>query len=378
MIYFDHNATTPLVPSGLDRWVEVSRDFPGNPSSPHRMGSRASHIIEEARQSLADLLGGHPLDYIWTSSATECANMFFHHLSIDMKDRDGRVLVSAIEHPCVLEASLKFFPGRVDLIPVTPSGVVEADEVMERVKEGRCLALAIMAANNETGCLQPWKEIAELAEHQGLPVLIDAVQWIGKMPFYSPSSQRFVSGSAHKFGGPKGSAFLRVPRGRFHPMVVGGPQEEARRAGTENVAGIAAMTEALRCSLNRTPEEVEERIRWKTEFENELEGRMDARILGKESARLWNTTAAIMPDTGCPARWVVKLDKLGFAVSTGSACSSGKEKPSHVLTAMEISSEEASRVLRFSSGWNTTREEWRGLLEALLQVREALTAEASA
>ena len=162
----------------------------------------------------------------------------------------------------------------------------------------------------------------------------------------------------------------------MHPLLVGGPQEEGRRAGTENVAGVLAMLAALvaRERLLATDSE-QERLHWRTAFETMLSEQLPgAEVVGAGQPRLWNTVCALMPEADCQSRWVVKLDKFGFAVSTGSACASGKEAPSHVLTAMRFTAGEAGRVLRFSSGWETTETDWQALIEALRRVSEhALT-----
>jgi cysteine desulfurase len=179
----------------------------------------------------------------------------------------------------------------------------------------------------------------------------------------------FVTGCAHKFGGPPGVGFLKHP-GNLRPLIVGGPQEDGRRAGTENVPGVLAMIAALSEISPRLPASDQPR----TDFEAALcEALPGTRILGAAVPRLWNTTSAIMPEQrDCRQRWVVKLDKLGFAVSTGSACASGKEEPSHVLRAMGCPPDEAGRVLRFSAGWTTTPQDWEALLQGLIQAAREL------
>jgi cysteine desulfurase len=177
----------------------------------------------------------------------------------------------------------------------------------------------------------------------------------------------FVSGCAHKFGGPQGVGFLKTPA-KFRALIVGGPQEDGRRAGTENVAGAVAAAAALgERETAMRPDLFATRTAWRAEFEAELRSSMPGmQILGGNAERLWNTVAAIMPEVpDCRQRWVVKLDKLGYAVSTGSACASGKEETSHVLAAMNVSIDAASRALRFSSGWETTAEDWKSLLDGL-------------
>jgi cysteine desulfurase len=232
-----------------------------------------------------------------------------------------------------------------------------------------------MAANNETGVLQPWDQIAALCRAAEVPFFCDAAQWIGKMPATGLGRCDWVSGCAHKFRGPKGVGFLKGPsQSAITPLLVGGPQEEGRRPGTENVAGILAMLAALEEAeslLSRG--ENKERQEWREAFEKQLRTALPTcTVLSQFQPRLWNTVAALMPQADCQQRWVVKLDKAGFAVSTGSACSSGKEKPSHVLSAMGFHADESSRMLRFSSGWETTREQWSHLADAAIRVHAAI------
>jgi len=203
----------------------------------------------------------------------------------------------------------------------------------------------------------------------------DAVQWIGKLPAAGLGAADYVAGSAHKFGGPKGVGFLKCPAGTLiEPLIRGGPQQDGRRAGTENVPGVLSMMAALEERENALAAgEHQSRQAWRDEFSRDLAARVSGvTIIGEGQARLWNTVSALMPNTECRQRWVVKLDKSGYAVSTGSACSSGKESPSHVLLAMGYGSSEAGRVLRFSSGWETTREQWGQLADAVAKVQAEL------
>jgi cysteine desulfurase len=232
-----------------------------------------------------------------------------------------------------------------------------------------------MAANNETGVLQPAAEVLALCRERSIPMLCDAAQWVGRMPIEHLGEMTFVSGCAHKFGGPTGVGFLKCPYA-LRPLLVGGPQEEGRRAGTENVPGVLGMIAALKTCIERTRQVDFFGAAAKTQREFEqglLEAVPGVRILGERSMRLWNTSAVIMPPAReCRQRWVVKLDRLGFAVSTGSACSSGKEETSHVLRAMGVPSDEAGRALRFSGGIDSTADHWQMLLAGLRQAASDL------
>ena len=367
MLYFDHNATSPLLPAARKAWLDAVERYVGNPSSPHRLGARADAALTGARETLAAILGCQPEEIVWTSGATEANNAALHHAAAAS---EGEVWISSIEHPCVIAAAERHFGTRQRRIPVTRDGVVEVAWLADALRQSRPALVGVMAANNETGVLQPWREIGALCREHNVPFFCDAAQWIGKLPTAGFGACDFVSGCAHKFGGPQGVGFLKVPA-HFHPLIVGGPQEEGRRAGTENVAGVLAMIVALETHLN-----MEAPISLRVDFETALRRMLpDARILGEAADRLWNTVSVVMPEVAdCRQRWVVKLDKLGVAVSTGSACASGKEKPSHVLSAMGIPPDEAGRVLRFSSGWETRAADWDELLAGLLRAFTELSA----
>lgn len=375
MLYFDHNATSPLCHAARQAWLDATDRYIGNASSLHRVGRRADRALEEARERLASLIGCEPCQIVWTSGASESNNTAIAHLA----QTEGEAWISAIEHPCVLEPVRYWFRDRHRLIPVTRDGVVDLDWVADRLRTQRPRFVAVMAANNETGVLQPWKALQELCERYDVPFLCDAVQWIGKMPSSELGRSAFVTGCAHKFGGPPGVGFLRCDS-LLQPLVQGGPQEDRRRAGTENLPGVLAMVAALeeRCAQIKQGQ-IRERQAWREDFERELIGRLpDVEILGTYSERLWNTAAVLLPEIDCRQRWAVKLDKLGYAVSTGSACASGKEHASHVLEAMGYSSDEAGRVVRVSSGWETAAGDWQALLAGIEQASHELRARAPA
>ena len=368
MIYFDHNATTPLHPAAREAWLAANETLIGNPSSPHRVGARADAALSAARQKLAAILGCDALDIVWTSGATESNNAVLTHAARTLAS-DAEIWVSAIEHPSVLAPARHHFGERLRLMPVTRAGVLDLDWLETELKKRRPGLVALMAANNETGALQPWSEALALCRSRGVTFFCDAVQWIGKLPSRGLGACDFISGSAHKFGGPKGVGFLKCPaKGRVEPLLLGGPQEEGRRAGTENVPGVLAMLAALeaREAAMTAMAPLENR---RSDFERTLLAALPSvEIVGATVPRLWNTVMALMPEADCQQRWVVKLDKAGIAVSTGSACASGKEAPSHVLGAMGYSPAEAARALRFSSSPETSASDWDGLLGALKRV----------
>jgi cysteine desulfurase len=376
VVYLDHNATSPLLPQARAAWLEAEDQFPGNPSSPHRLGARAENALEDARQRLAGILGCAANDIVWTSGATEACNTVVQHFaSAAGRDPNAPVWISAIEHPAVLEAARHPFGRQLKLLPVDANGVVQLDALKTEIAEARPALVAVMAANNETGVLQPWRQARAACAEAGVPFFCDATQWCGRHRAHGLGACDFVAGSAHKFGGPRGVGFLKVPAAAaLHPLLRGGKQQDSRRAGTENVPGILAMLAALEwCEAQIARGADAERRAFRDRFERDLLGALpDARINGAGFERLWNTASVIMPEADCRQRWVVKLDKAGFAVSTGSACASGSEQPSHVLTAMGLSANEAGRALRFSAGWATTETAWVELLQAVVRIHREL------
>ncbi len=374
----DHNATHPLSAAARAAWLDAVERFPANPSSPHRWGARAATALEEAREKVAGWLGCRPEDAVWTSGATEANNAVIQHLAATTT---GKVLVSALEHPSVRVAAKRWLAGRLEEIPVSRSGVTDAAWIRQRLQRAGVAAVVMMAANNETGVLQPWERLVNDCREAGVPLVCDAAQWLGKLPASGLGRCDFLTACAHKFGGPQGVGFLKCPA-NFHPLLVGGPQEDGRRAGTENVAGVLAMVAALAerqavlGDLNAPSLALNARLEWRDRFIADLKAALPGvEIVGEGAGRLWNTVAALMPAAAdCRRRWVVKLDKLGFAVSTGSACASGKEQPSYVLAAMGYWPDESDRMLRFSAGWDTTEEDWRALLDAIRQAATELGA----
>ena len=370
MIYFDYNATAPVMREAREAWLHVTEKLGGNPSSMHQAGTRASIALADAREKLAEMLGCHPLDLIWTSGATEANNMVMHHFAKKL-GTTGEVWISAIEHPCVFDSAQHYFGKRAKLIPVTHDGVIDMDWLTAELADSRPALVAVMAANNETGIIQPWREARAICHQYKVPFFTDAVQFIGKMPMTGLGECDFVSGAAHKFGGPRGVGFLKIPhRSVITPLLHGGKQEGGRRAGTENVATIAAMMAALEVREKQIARS-EHLLRklWRDNFERELLRTLPgASIIGANVPRLWNTVSALMPDGDRKHQWVVRLDKAGFAVSTGSACTTGKEEPSHVLAAMGVKSAQAMRVVRFSAGWETTESDWDALVKGVAKV----------
>jgi len=374
MIYFDYNSTAPVMREAREAWLEATEKISGNPSSMHDFGARAATALQRAREKLAAFMGCNPADIIWTSGATEANNTVMHHFASTL-DAKNEVWISGIEHPCVMESSQFYFGKRLRIIPVTHEGVIDLDWLTMELADRRPGLVGVMAANNETGVIQPWREILAICKTYEVPFFTDAVQWIGKMPAKGLGECDFVSGAAHKFGGPRGVGFLKVPsKGRVAPLLLGGKQERGVRAGTENVATIVSMVAALEIREKQIAHSQHVlRGVWRDNFEREFSRALpDAVIVGAKSPRLWNTVSALMPEGDKRHLWVVKLDKAGFAASTGSACTTGKEEPSHVLAAMGFKPALAIRAVRFSAGWETVEADWEALAKALVKVHEEL------
>jgi cysteine desulfurase len=319
------------------------------------------------------------LEITWTSGATESNNAIMHHFA-EALDPEAEVWVSSIEHPCIIESSHHYFHRKRRLIPVTHDGVIDLDWLTAELAETRPGVVAVMAANNVTGVLQPWREAMAICRQYRVPFFCDAVQWLGKLPSHGLGECDFLSGCAHKYGGPRGIGFLKAPRkSKLHSLLFGGPQEDGRRAGTENVAGAFSMVAGLEAREKMIADgAIKPRQAWRDNFAKQIHESVPGLVIvGEKQKRLWNTVAALVPNVATQHRWVTKLDKLGFAVSTGSACSTGKEEPSHLLSAMGL--KPSAHVLRFSSGWETREEDWNQLAHALERVyQEAEPAHAAA
>ncbi len=353
-----------------EAWLKAQDEAWQNPSSLHRAGTRVGLRLQAAREKLAMVFGARAERVVFTSSATEGIDAIMQHLS-ERVAPDAAIAISVTEHPATWGAAASYFDKSQLLgLPSNQGGQVVIERVDEALAAG-ARAVVLMAANNETGVIQPWREVAAKCRAAGVPLVCDATQWLGKLPADGLSAADWVLGSAHKFGGPKGVGFLLRPEAENgFVMRRGGGQEGGQRGGTEDFPGIAAMVAALLEAEQSKVLFEDERLRTRAAFEAEITRRLEgARVLAPVVDRLWNTVALVLPH-GEATRWVAKLDKRSFEVSTGSACASGKDKPSHVLAAMGVPGEEARRTIRISAGWDTTPAEWRALADALVGVAD--------
>jgi cysteine desulfurase len=374
MPYFDHNATTPLAECAREAWARVQTEHWQNPSSPTRAAARARLRLDSYHEALAVLLGGEPAHFVFNSGATEGAHSVLRHWA-ERLPAGARIAVAATEHAAVLAAAGRFFSGRIDWLAHDPAGVVSAAAVRAAITSGAG-GVVVMAANNETGVMQPWPEIAAVCREAAVPYLCDATQWLGKLPGAGLGAcGAWVIASGHKFGAPKGVGFVKLPAGKAEPDFCaqgGGLQEGGHRAGTEDLAGIAALSAALvECEQKHVIWE-SQREGWRRAFERELVSILPGtRILAQEADRLWNTVFAIMPH-GEATRWIARLDKREVQASTGAACTTGKDGPSHVPAALGVTPGDSRRALRISAGWGTSEADWVALLAALREVAAEL------
>lgn len=366
MIYLDANATTALLPEVLEEMLPWLRDGYANPSGAYAAAKLARKAIDRARGQVAELIGADAGEIIFTGGGTESVNTALH--SLDRLAGQGSAVVSAIEHSAVLRY-VESQSRAVVKVPVTAGGRVETG-VFSKLLEGAAY-VSLMAANNETGVIQPLREAVALARERGLPIHSDAIQAAGKIPLdVKELGVDLLSISAHKFHGPKGVGALYLREGlRFRPLLEGGGQEVGRRSGTENTAGIvgmgaaaAAMTRAGKNALAAMRDAFEARV---------IAGISGVSINGDMAHRLPNTSHLSFESCDA-AGLLILLDEAGIACSAGSACMTGKQRPSHVQLAMGIPEAQAKSSLRISFSLLNTMEEMNIAADALGKAVEKL------
>lgn len=374
-VYFDWNATAPLRPAARAALV-AALDLTGNASSVHAEGRRARKLVEAARQSVAQLVGDQGGNVTFTSGGTE-ANALALTPAIDVggnrRPRD-RLFVSAIEHPSVLGGG-RFAPNAVETLAVDGEGVVDLEALAERLAVSERPFVSVMLANNETGVIQPIAAIAEIVHAADGVLHVDAVQAAGRIDFdMARLGADLLTVSSHKIGGPQGAGAL-IWRGNIRtgePLIKGGGQERGQRAGTENVAAIAGFGAAAEEARASCRTEAGRMAKLREKFETGLKALApDVTIFGAKAPRLPNTTLFTVPGLKAETA-VIAFDLNGVAVSSGSACSSGKVQASHVLTAMGMEHGLARGAVRVSLGWETTDDDVETLLIAWNKVASSL------
>ena len=374
-IYFDHNATTPVEPAVADAMDAAQRGCFGNASSVHTFGQTAKGLLDDARASVAALIGARASDVIFTGSGTESDNIAIRGAAAAAEPSGRRHLVaSAIEHEAVLN-TLKALAKQgwtTTLLPVGASGVVTPDDLAAALTD-RTALVSVMHANNEIGTVQPVAELARLAHARGALFHTDAVQSAGKVPVdVNALGVDLLSISAHKFNGPKGVGALWVRRGsRLVAPITGGRQERNRRPGTENVPGIAGLGVAARVAREKLQADGAHLVALRDRLEAGILDRVPGTVVNGTGERVPNT--ANISFTGVEAEaLLIALDLEGIAVSTGSACSSGTLAPSHVLRAMGFSPHRAQNSIRFSLGLGNTGDDVTRTIDVMPAVVDKL------
>lgn len=364
-VYLDNNATTPVLPEVLEAMQPYFLDQFGNASSIHHHGQHTRAAVERARESVAGLLGARTSEIVFTSGGTESDNLAIFGL---IKPGD-HVITSTIEHHAVLNAChrLEEIGCEVTYVPVDAQALVDPDVVRRALRPNTKL-ITIMAANNETGVVQPVKEIGEIAAEADVFFHTDAVQAAGKIPVNVAEWKcDLLSISGHKIHAPQGVGALYVRKGTLlQPLFYGGRHERSRRAGTENVPGIVGLGKAAEIACQGFTHGSVERMRLlRDQIERTVTKSLDQVGVNSANAPRVPNTTNIHFDCIEGEALVIALDLKGVAVSTGAACSSGAIEPSHVLTAMGLTADQARASLRFSLGKQNTQEDVETLLAVL-------------
>jgi len=371
-IYFDHNATTPVDPAVLEVVIHALRDEFGNASSVHHFGQRAKAMLDDARTAVSALLGGEPSEVVFTSGGTEADNFALRGVAEALEPTGRKHLIaSAIEHEAVL-VTLKALARRgwrTTLLPVGQSGIVAPDALADAITPDTAL-VSVMHANNEIGTVQPIARLARIAHDAGALFHTDAVQSAGKIRVdVRALGVDLASISAHKFYGPKGAGALWVRRGtRISAILTGGKHERSRRAGTENVAGIAGLGDAAQRAAGKLDTEAARLGALRDRLESAVLATVPGTAVnGDREPRVPNTTNISFEGIEAESL-LIALDLEGIAVSTGSACSSGTLEPSHVLRAMGLPTHRTQNSIRLSLGATNTEAEVDVFLEKLPRV----------
>jgi cysteine desulfurase len=378
-VYLDWNATTPLRREAREA-MAAAMEIVGNPSSVHAEGRRARGLMEDARVAIAAGVGAEPGNVIFTSGGTEANALALGKGLQKYKQAIDRLIVSSIEHASVL-AGGQFAPDRIARLPVHLCGVVDLDALRTMLAGAPPALVSVMLANNETGAIQPVAEVADLVHEAGGLLHVDAVQAFGKIDFtINGLNADLLSISAHKIGGPVGIGALILAPNQIGPraLIRGGGQERGRRAGTENMPAIAGFGAAAKAAAAARAGDMARIENLRNRLEKGLRQTRGSITISEDVARLPNTTLFAVPGLKAETA-VVGFDLEGVAVSSGSACSSGKVQPSHVLEAMGYGPEMTKSAIRFSLGWETTDADvdraikaWRKLSGALVKRDETV------
>jgi len=360
-VYFDYNATTPLDPQVREAMLPFLGDIWGNPSSVHHVGRRARALLDDARDRAAGVLRCKPSEVIFTSGGTESANLAIFGTARLLKEKGRHLITSAVEHHAVLhscEYLVRKEGFEVTHLPVDANGRVSPESLAKAFRPDTIL-VSVMSANNEIGTVQPVAELGAMCRERGVRFHTDAVQWFGKEPFSDIHhfNADLVSVCAHKIHGPKGAGALFI-RSPLHPdsVLFGGGHENERRAGTENLAGIIGLVEAMERFVRQPVFGRDKLLPLSDRLCRLLEGLEGVRVLASRDARLANTVSFVVEGSDSIAL-LAGLDIEGICASSGSACSAGSLEPSHVVKALGVGPDLTNSLVRFSIGRETTMEE---------------------
>ena len=374
-IFMDAQSTTPVDPRVVEAMIPYFTEKFGHPASRnHPFGWEAEGAVDRAREAMAKLIGARdPKEIVFTSGGTESINLALKGVAEMYREKGNHIVTTVIEQRAGLDVCkrLERQGFTVTYVPVQPDGLVDAEEIRKAITD-KTILVSIMAANNETGALQPIEELAEVCRAAGIPMHVDAVQAAGRLPLdVRRLGADMVSISAHKMGGPVGIGGLWVKGSRsVKPLLLGGGQEARRRPGTEPVALAAGFAAAVRSARERLADSSIQRLR--DRMERELAGAIPGLVVNAAGAtRLSNTSSLTLPGVDAEAM-VIRMDLAGFAISTGSACSTGAARPSHVLAAMGLNRDQSASTIRVSLGRSTTSDDIETFVPALSAAAAAL------
>mgnify|MGYP006147756061 FL=1 len=364
MVYFDHNATTSIHPEVLESMMPFLASQQGNPSSSHSFGKHVLTAIEEAREKVASSVNAHPSQVIFTSSGTESNNTIINGIAGSYPE--SHFAFSAIEHPCISEPikSINAMGFENTLIPVNSKGLLNLSAISKH-EQKKITFLSVMMANNETGVIQDMPSIVKWAKEQNIKIHTDAVQALGKIDIdFEQLEVDAMTISSHKIYGPQGAAALILNKKiDLKPHMMGGGQEKGLRSGTENIAAIVGFGKACERVQKNIVIINSEIKKYRFLLEKELK-KLGAVIFANEVERLGNTTFFAFNNID-GSTLLTALDRKGYAIASGSACSSNSGEPSHVLLAMGVNQELAQGALRVSLGINTKENEVKEFLQSL-------------
>lgn len=374
-IYADNAATTKMSETAINTMVDCMKNIYGNPSSLYMLGQKAKEKLEECRLEVARMLNAHPREIYFTSGGSEADNQaLLSAAQFGKRNGKNHIVSTAFEHHAILHTLNKLEKEgfEITLLPVHSSGIVDVDELKDAIREDTCL-VTVMTANNEIGTIQPIAEIGEVCRSRKVLFHTDAVQAVGHIPIdVEKMNIDMLSASAHKFHGPKGVGFLYVKKGvRLTNLIEGGAQEKGKRAGTENVAGIASMTAALKESIANMEKDKARLTPIRDYIIDGLSEIPHSALNGDREKRMYgNINFSFEGIEG--ESLLILLDQKGISASSGSACTSGSLDPSHVLLAIGRIHDVAHGSLRLSLGADATMEEADYIIKSTKEVVEYL------